>query len=182
MQKDVEVSEIVTGQKVVVLFSGDSGFYSGAASMYRALQEEISAGRLQASVRILSGISSVAYLAACIGESYQDAAVYSMHGKELLNLAERIRNSEKTFLLMSGVSDVQRLGEILDRAGLESCRIYAGYQLSYPEQEILELTPKECLALQKEGLYTCFIKNPSAAGKRLTHGRADTEFCATGYR
>ena len=77
---------------------------------------------------------------------------------------------------MSGVSDVQRLGEILDRAGLESCRIYAGYQLSYPEQEILELTPKECLALQKEGLYTCFIKNPSAAGKRLTHGRADTEF------
>ncbi len=64
MQKDVEVSEIVTGQKVVVLFSGDSGFYSGAASMYRALQEEISAGRLQASVRILSGISSVAYLAA----------------------------------------------------------------------------------------------------------------------
>ena len=89
MQKDVEVSEIVTGQKVVVLFSGDSGFYSGAASMYRALQEEISAGRLQASVRILSGISSVAYLAACIGESYQDAAVYSMHGKELLNLAER---------------------------------------------------------------------------------------------
>ena len=85
MQKDVEVSEIVTGQKVVVLFSGDSGFYSGAASMYRALQEEISAGRLQASVRILSGISSVAYLAACIGESYQDAAVYSMHGKELLN-------------------------------------------------------------------------------------------------
>ena len=176
MQKDVEVSEIVTGQKVVVLFSGDSGFYSGAASMYRALQEEISAERLQASVRILSGISSVAYLAACIGESYQDAAVYSMHGKELLNLAERIRNSEKTFLLMSGVSDVQRLGEILDRAGLESCRIYAGYQLSYPEQEILELTPKECLALQKEGLYTCFIKNPSAAGKRLTHGRADTEF------
>ena len=176
MQKDVEVSEIVTGQKVVVLFSGDSGFYSGAASMYRALQEEISAGRLQASVRILSGISSVAYLAACIGESYQDVAVYSMHGKELLNLAERIRNSEKTFLLMSGVSDVQRLGEILDRAGLESCRIYAGYQLSYPEQEILELTPKECLALQKEGLYTCFIKNPSAVGKRLTHGRADTEF------
>ena len=75
---------------------------------------------------------------------------------------------------MSGVSDVQRLGEILDRAGLESCRIYAGYQLSYPEQEILELTPKECLALQKEGLYTCFIKNPSAAGKRLTHGRADS--------
>ncbi len=77
---------------------------------------------------------------------------------------------------MSGVSDVQRLGEILDRAGLESCRIYAGYQLSYPEQEILELTPNECLALQKEGLYTCFIKNPSAAGKRLTHGRANTEF------
>ena len=32
-------------------------------------------------------------------------------------------------------------------------------------QEILELTPKECLALQKEGLYTCFIKNPSLQAK-----------------
>lgn len=176
MQKDKEISEIATGQNVVVLFSGDSGFYSGAASMYRALQEEISDGRLQASVRILPGISSVAYLAACIGESYQDAAIYSMHGKELFNIAKRIRSSEKNFLLMSGVSDVRRLGEILDRAGLRACRIFAGYQLSYPEQEILELTPKECLALQKEGLYTCFIKNPCAVEKKLTHGRADAEF------
>ena len=45
------------------------------------------------------------------------------------------------------------------------------YQLSYPEQEILELTPKECLALQKRGTVYLFYKNPSAAGKkRLTHG------------
>ena len=96
---------------MVVLFSGDSGFYSGAASMYRALQEEISAGRLQASVRILSGISSVAYLVPASAKVIRTLLFTVCMEKELLNLAERIRNSEKTFLLMSGVSDVQRLGE-----------------------------------------------------------------------
>ena len=173
IQKNEELSQ---KKKVVVLFSGDSGFYSGAKSLYQALQEEIFAGRLGASVHILPGISSVSYLAACIGESYQDAAILSMHGKELVNLAGRIQGNEKTFLLMSGVLDMQRFGEILCNAGLKECRILAGYQLSYPEQEILELTPGACLTLQKEGLYTCFIKNPHAIEKELTHGKADTAF------
>lgn len=63
-------------QKVVILFSGDSGFYSGCQLLYKALEEEIRAGGLEASVRVMPGISSVAYLAACIGESYQDVAIY----------------------------------------------------------------------------------------------------------
>lgn len=171
-----EKDGMLYGQKVVILFSGDSGFYSGCQALYQALQREIDAGSLKASVSILPGISSVAYLAACIGESYQDAYICSMHGKEIRNLAERIRKEEKTFLLMSGVLDVNRLGHLLVDAGLEECRILAGYQLSYPNQQIRTLTPKECLTLREEGLYTCCIKNPKAEKKRLTPGRADAEF------
>lgn len=161
---------------VVVLFSGDSGFYSGCQSLYYALQEEINAGQLKAEIHIMPGISSVAFLASCIGESYQDAAVYSMHGKEIQNLARRIQTEQKTFLIMSNVKDVNKLGEDFVKAGMNECEIITGYQLSYAEQQIKKRTPGECIELKEEGLYTCFVKNPNAMQKKLTHGIADGEF------
>lgn len=171
-----EKNLLLDGGRVVILFSGDSGFYSGCQLLYRTLQDEIEEGQLNAFIRIMPGISSIAYLAACIGESYQDAALCSMHGKELPNLAGRIRRQEKTFLLMSGVKDVNRLGKLLVEAELNHCRVMVGYQLSYPEQNIMALTPEECCELKEEGLYCCCIKNPHAEHKLLTHGKADTEF------
>lgn len=162
--------------RVTVLFSGDCGFYSGCPSLYRGLKREIDDGGLRASVRVLPGISSVAYLAACIGESYQDAAVYSTHGKELSNLAGKIRRREKTFLITSGAGDVRRLGELLLEAGLEDCEIFAGYRLSYPEQQLRRLGPAECCQVWEEGLYTCFIRNPRPQEPCLTPGIGDGEF------
>ncbi|MDE5930949.1 MAG: precorrin-6A reductase, partial [Lachnospiraceae bacterium] len=164
------------GKKAVILFSGDSGFYSGCQSLYAALEKEIGEGRLSASLRILPGISSVAYLAACIGESYQDAAIYSLHGKTLCNLARRIRNSSKTFFLTSGVKDINRLGALLTEAGMQDCEVVTGYQLSYEGQRIERHTPSECRALREDGLYTCFVRNPLAEKRRLTHGMADGQF------
>lgn len=173
---EVQMRHPMESLKVVVLFSGDSGFYSGCQSLYHALQEEINVGQLKAKMQVMPGISSVAYLASCIGESYQDAAVYSMHGKEIHNLARRIQTEQKTFLIMSGVKDVNRLGESLIKAGMNDCEIITGYQMSYAEQQIIRRTPGECIALKEEGLYTCFVKNPNAIRKKLTHGIADGEF------
>ena len=163
-------------RNVVILMSGDSGFYSGCRRLYEALDMEIRGGRLKASLHIMPGISSISYLAACIGESYQDASIYSMHGKELCNLARKIKNSPKTFLLTSGVKDVNRLGELLMEANLTECEVITGYQLSYEEQQIEKHTPSECSKLWEEGLYTCFVKNPNAENRRLTHGIKDEEF------
>jgi precorrin-6Y C5,15-methyltransferase (decarboxylating) len=163
-------------RKVVILFSGDSGFYSGCQSLYTSLQEEVNAGRLKATVRIMPGISSVAYLAASIGESYQDASIYSMHGKKLYNLARKIKTEQKIYIIMSGVKDVNQLGRVLVEADIMECVVLIGYQLSYIEQKIKRLTPEECCELKEEGLYTCFIKNPNVAHKKLTHGTSDEEF------
>ena len=174
---DMQSGNTFTGnKKVVVLFSGDSGFYSGCQPLNKALKKEITEGRLNASLRILPGISSVAYLASCIGESYQDAAVYSTHGKKLCNLERRIKSSPKTFLIMSGVKDINQLGERLTNAGMQKCEIITGYQLSYEEQRVEKHTPVECMELKDEGLYTCFVRNPYAMQRRLTHGIADGQF------
>ena len=174
--KEVQKDMVLEGEKVVVLFSGDSGFYSGCQTLYQALQTEISVGGLQASLRIMPGISSVAYLAACMGESYQDGSVYSMHGKELSGLVNRIKKNTKTFLLLAGVQDLVRLGKMLIEAEMKECEIWTGYQLSYPEQQIRILTPKECCEVAEDGLYTCCIKNPHVENEKLTHGIADSEF------
>lgn len=176
VKKVQETSMYLERQKIVVLFSGDSGFYSGCQSLYAALNKEISEGRLRASLQVLPGISSVAYLASRIGESYHDAAVYSVHGKVLCNLAKRIKRKTKTFLLTAGVQDLNRLGRELSAAGMTDCEITAGYQLSYPEERIAYLSPAECIELKEEGLYTCYIKNPCAEEAKLTHGISDRQF------
>lgn len=162
--------------RVVVLFSGDSGCYSGCQALARCLHEAVAEKRFLADIRILPGISSVSYLASCIGESYQDAAIMSMHGKLLPDLARRIQENEQTFLFMSGVKDMRKLGTALTEALMNDCIITAGYQLSYEDEEIRKLTPKECLSCEKEGLYICFIYNPHPKKRPLTPGIEDEEF------
>lgn len=173
-EKSVETGS--SGLRVVVLFSGDSGFYSGCRNLYGALAEEIRTGGIFGALHVLPGISSVAALAARVGESYQDAAVFSMHGKRLTNIVNKIRRSRKTFWLTSGVRDVNLLGMLLEQEGMEGCRVTVGYQLSQKEEQVLDLSPSECSALKAEGLYTCMVSNPQAVPKKLTHGMEDSAF------
>lgn len=174
-----EQQERLTGEQqvnVVVLFSGDSGFYSGCPGLYRALENVIKAGELSADLHILPGISSVSYLASCIGESYQDTKILSIHGRKLPNLIKKIPHHTKLFLLMSGAEDLRKLGKELIEFGLDHCEITAGFNLSYPNQNIWKLSPKECCDIAEEGLVTCLIKNSKAHSRRASHGLADTEF------
>lgn len=163
-------------RNVVVLFSGDTGFYSGCGALYHALLEEVEKGQLHACVRILPGISSVAYLAACIGEDYHDAAIYSLHGKKVHHLARKVLCVEKAYFLTSGVKDVNMLGQCLVEAGMSECEVTLGFALSYPEQKIMQFTPKQCCELTEDGLYTCFVRNPNPICQKLTHGISDNAF------
>lgn len=189
--------------KAVLLFSGDTGFYSGANGMYGALKEALAAGRIQGTVRILPGISSISYLAAKTGTSWQDAKIVSIHGRAFslpdklqslpdkpkslpdkpqslpdggMNLVGIIGREPKVFLLVSGVRDMRKLGKELLGAGMEDVKITAGYQLSYPGEAVLELTPEKCADLKEEGLYSCIIENPRAKAGVLTPGIPDGMF------
>lgn len=175
--EELQAEESPLGEgRITILFSGDSGFYSGCGALYRALKRETDAGRLRASLRILPGISSVSFLASWVGESYEDAAILSMHGRRLTNLTERIHGEAKTFLLTSGLADIRALGHNLLKAGLSGCEVIAGFQLGSPEQEVRSLTPEECCGLEKEGLYTCLIRNPSPRPRLLAPGLPDDSF------
>lgn len=164
---------------VLILFSGDTGFYSGSRKLYMATKNEIFEGKLNADVSILPGISSVSYMAAAVGETYSDAYICSIHGVKLSNITSRISRHAKTFMLMSGVKDVNMLGQLLssdERYGLQNSSVTVGYQLSYPDENILVLSPQECTKLQRDGLYICMIKNPNPVAANVTPHIRDAEF------
>lgn len=167
---------------IAVLFSGDSGFYSGCGKLYERLQEW-SVGQDDISIRIYPGISAVSYLAAAGGYSWQDAEIVSIHGKTecgvwewAAQLSVAVRRCKKVFVLTSGAADMREIGRLLQRERGEF-RVLVGYQMSYPEEEIAWRTPGECGALSEEGLYTCMILRESAReGLGLTHGMPDESF------
>lgn len=188
---------------IAILFSGDSGFYSGCEKLYQDLQkwQEQNPSR----IRVYPGISSVSYLAAMTGMSWQDAGIVSSHGKGTKDqwaaqLLRTVREHEKTFVLTSGVEDVRIIGELMqqetdDRAASGSApriSIVTGESMSYPEQEVRERTPRECMELTEKGIYTCLILNrglskeigkekcPGAGEempyRTITHGLPDSAF------
>ncbi|MCR4939186.1 MAG: precorrin-6A reductase [Treponemataceae bacterium] len=141
----------------VVLFSGDPGFFSGAEKLRQALS---SLPFIQ--VEVLPGVSSLQYLAAKFGLSWQNWAIMSMHGlaeSDWLPLLQTyVKAGRDVFFLTSGAADVRRLGELAShfiKSGMmTSCRIFLGYQLSYPDERIKILSPEECLEEDGKGLYS----------------------------
>lgn len=83
---------------------------------------------------------------------------------------------KKVFLLVSGVKDIQAVGSILKENGLSDCRILIGYQLSYPEEEILECSVEQCGQIKSEGLYILGIFRDKCEKRYLTPKKRDEEF------
>lgn len=170
--KDVEVG---------ILFSGDSGFYSGAQKLYQSLIDWKKEREEEISIQIYSGISSISYFASACRVSWQDAKVMSIHGKGKrekweAELLSAVRYHTKVFLLVSGVEDVRTIGTILKENGLSDSHIWVGYQLSYPEEEILECDVEQCGQMEKEGLYTLGIFRKKCEKRYLAPQKRDEEF------
>lgn len=166
--------------RAAVLFSGDTGFYSGAEKLAPALREWARASEVECSIRVHPGISSFAYLAAKAGVSYQDAQLVSMHGcsgdkaalEEALGTVSR---SEKTFVLLSGPEDVRLLGDGLVNRGLGQVHIILGYQLSYPEEIVGLIRAEDCGKVAEPGLYTALIVNDESASGTVFTAVSDEE-------
>lgn len=104
--KSDEIAEMTQAAdgRVVVLFSGDTGFYSGSAGLLRALPSD-------ADVRVYPGISAIAAISARTHIPYDHAAILSYHGIPIdeEELANTVSENPATFLLLSGRDDVMRI-------------------------------------------------------------------------
>ena len=174
--KEIEKNASEKCVKAAVLFSGDSSFFSGASSVYEALYKEIKEGSVKGRVEIIPGISSVSYFASKLGVSYSNAGILSIHGREVTNMVRKIQSEEKTFVLVSGKADVKEIGRKLVKAGLEDVKISLGINLSYEDEKVITLSPKECEAFDEDGLIICYIENSNAQKRRVAPGLTDDSF------
>ncbi|MDO5302350.1 MAG: precorrin-6A reductase [Clostridia bacterium] len=117
-------------EKIAVLLSGDTGFYSGAKKLAGALEN------IGCQVRQIAGISSVAYFMSKIKKSWDDAVIVSNHGREA-SLIPLIRDNEKVFSILGKKDDVAGLAGKLKYYGLDKVKLYVGEKLSYEDEKIV---------------------------------------------
>lgn len=123
-------------ERACVLYSGDSGFYSGARVLLPLLAEE------NMEVRVLPGVSSVQYLSAKLGRPWQDWLLRSAHGVDC-DAVEAVCRGVPVCFLTGGALGPGGLCRRLAEAGLGNLPVTVGEKLSYPEEQILPGTASD---------------------------------------
>lgn len=120
-------------ERACVLYSGDSGFYSGARVLLPLLAEE------DMEVRVLPGVSSVQYLSAKLGRPWQDWLLRSAHGVDC-DAVEAVCRGAPVCFLTGGALGPGGLCRRLAEAGLGNLPVTVGENLSYPEERLTQGT------------------------------------------
>ena len=113
-----------------VLYSGDTGFYSGAPALLERLR-----GR-QVQVELQPGLSSVQLLAARLGRPWQDWKLVSAHGRPCDPVAAVCGGKPAFFLTGVGESGPAALCQKLADAGLGGLSVAVGEDLGLASQKI----------------------------------------------
>ena len=139
-------------QRIVVLLSGDIGFYSGAKRLYEELEQR------DFEVDALCGISSVVYFCGKLRTAWEDVCLLSIHGRSA-NLVGAVKSHHKTFTLLGKGESVHVLCQELMEYGLAHVTVHIGIQLGYEDEKILSGTPEELLKQSIDGLCVALIEN-----------------------
>ena len=141
-------------RNVAVLLSGDVGFYSGATSLLGKLDRNVY------DVNVEPGISSLVYLCAKLGTTWQDAYLTSCHGRES-NIVNLVGTRAKVFTLLSGQDTVHEMCRQLFEYNLNSVSVTVGQDFGYPTERIFTGTPSQCLDESFGDLCVALIENPT---------------------
>lgn len=152
--------------RIVILMSGDVGFYSGARLVQDAFPDE--------KIDYYCGISSVVYFASKVPTSWQDAKLLSAHGRSL-NLLNCVQRYPKIIMIVSGVEDVRAICQELVEAEMTYVHVTVGTNLSYPEETVTSGTPEDFLQAETTGLHIMLLENPQA-NHIIVPGMSDETF------
>lgn len=153
-------------RRFAVVMSGDVGFFSGAKKLLPLLQG--------CETELLPGISSLVYLCARLGESYEDVLPVTLHGRDnsiLLPLAR----GRRVFVLVGGENGMGKLCRTLTQAGLGHTRVSAGENLSYPDEKITTGTAETLCDTHFDSLCAALLHCPGTPAP-VTFGMPDEAF------
>lgn len=134
-----------------VVMSGDTGFFSGTKKLLPLLSG--------CRVTVVPGISSLVYLCARLGTSYEDVCPVTLHGRnEPLMLP--LSQGKRCFVLVGGENGMGALCAALTENGLGETRVSVGERLSYPDERITCGTARELSEKHFESLAAALMEYP----------------------
>ena len=168
--RPADVLAVVAGaQNAAVLYSGDTGFYSGAAGLLARLKE---AG---IPARVLPGLSSVQMLAAALGRPWQDWKLVSAHGRPCDPVAAVCGGQPAFFLTGTGESGPAALCAQLAAAGLGALPVTVGENLGLASRRIFAGTAAGA-AGERFGPLAVLLAEPAFRLPARTPGWPDETF------
>lgn len=153
-------------RRFAVAMSGDVGFFSGTKKLLPLLGD--------CEVTVVPGISSLVYLCAKLGTSYEDVVPVSLHGRSR-NLCADVRSHRRVFVLVGGENGMGKLCRSLTEGGLGDVTVSAGQNLGYPAEEIATGSAEALAERTFPSLCAALIENPNARAV-VTHGLPDEAF------
>jgi precorrin-6Y C5,15-methyltransferase (decarboxylating) len=166
---DVVERYVGKGRRVVVLASGDPGFFG----IVRALAERFGPGRLD----VRPGVSSVAAAFARLGLPWDDAVVVSAHGRDLRTAVNVCRARPKVAVLTGPGAGPAELGAALARTPCGDRVLVVASALGDPVHERVErVTPAEAAARDwgaAVSVVLCLDGSRAPGGVRTVAGPAE---------
>lgn len=139
--------------KIVILVSGDPGFFSLA----KILTKKIGIDNCE----VIPGISSVQIAFARIGENWNDARFISLHGRdeELNELAQVIRQNKKVAVLTDDNNNPSKIAKFLIQNSIAEGNAYIFENLTLENEAIHKLDIKSMCDAKTTGMnVVVFIK------------------------
>ena len=157
-----EVAELLQtsgAENAVLVYSGDTGFYSGASSMMEKLEN------LGVRARVLPGLSSIQLLAAALGRPWQGWNLVSAHGRTCDPVAECMQG-RPTFFLTGGSEDPATLCAQLAAEDFGDVQAVVGQCLGTPEEKIFRGSVKELAAGRFNSLSVLLVEAAEVLPRR----------------
>ena len=157
-----EVAELLQtsgAENAVLVYSGDTGFYSGASAMIEKLEA------LGVRARVLPGLSSIQLLAAALGRPWQGWNLVSAHGRTCDPVAECMQG-RPTFFLTGGSEDPATLCAQLAAEGFGDVQAVVGQCLGTPEEKIFRGSVKELAAGRFNSLSVLLVEAAEVLPRR----------------
>ncbi|VBB06842.1 tetrapyrrole methylase [Lucifera butyrica] len=134
--------------EVVVLVSGDPGFYSLLAALRQEFPPE--------AVTVIPGISSLQLAFARLGEIWQDAVLVSLHGRKVNDGVLAYEANKKLGILTDREYNPRKISQLLlERGWPAAAKTWLCANLSYDTEEICAATLEQ--AAQLDGYNHCVM-------------------------
>ena len=146
-----------TEKHISLLVSGDVGFFSAAGKLRERLLPH-------GEVQLVPGLSSMQYMCAKCGISYENLCFKSLHGRSG-SILGAVSYHEATFALTGGENNAQTVCKCLTEAGLGDLLVHLGENLGTENERVLHSTAAELAELSCADLAVLLVENPRAVNK-----------------